>query len=81
VESVKRNKTTDWLSDVIRTYATKMKTNDKFILTAKMLLDTGAVVSIAPKKQITKLLDKWLRDSKLRVLTASGDTEGAGGEI
>ena len=58
-----------------------METNDKFILTAKMLLDTGAVVNICPKKYVKKLLNNWIQDSKLRVLTANGETEGAGGEF
>ena len=58
-----------------------METNDKFILTAKMLLDTGAVVSICPKKYVKQLLDDWIKESKLRVLTAGGETESAGGEF
>ena len=58
-----------------------METNDKFILTAKMLLDTGAVVNICPKKYVKQLLNNWIKESKLRVLTANGETEGAGGEF
>ena len=58
-----------------------METNDKFILTAKMLLDTGAVVSICPQKYVKQLLDNWIKESKLRVLTAGGGTESAGGEF
>ena len=50
-------------------------------MTAKLLLDTGAVVSIAPKKEIQKLLNNWITQSKLRVLTANGNTERAGGEF
>jgi len=78
---IPRSKTTDWLSEILRTYSTKLETNDKFILTAKMLLDTGAVVSICPKKYVKQLLDDWIKESKLRVLTAGGETESAGGEF
>jgi len=58
-----------------------METNDKFILTAKMLLDTGAVVNICPTKYVKQLLNNWIKESKLRVLTANGETERAGGEF
>ena len=78
---IPRSKTTDWLSEILRTYSTKLETNDKFILTAKMLLDTGAVVSICTKKYVKQLLDDWIKESKLRVLTAGGETESAGGEF
>ena len=69
------------MSNILRTYSSKMETNDKFILTAKMLLDTGAVVNICPTKYVKQLLNNWIKESKLRVLTANGETEGAGGEF
>ena len=69
------------MSNILRTYSSKMETNDKFILTAKMLLDTGAVVNICPKKYVKQLLNNWIKESKLRVLTANGETERAGGEF
>ena len=78
---VPRVQTTDWLNKILRVYGNKYKTQDKFIMTAKLLLDTGAVVSIAPKKEIQKLLNNWISQSKLRVLTANGKTERAGGEF
>ena len=69
------------MSNILRTYSSKMETNDKFILTAKMLLDTGAVVNICPTKYVKQLLNNWIKESKLRVLTANGETERAGGEF
>ena len=78
---VPRVQTTDWLNKILRVYGNKYKTQDKSIMTAKLLLDTGAVVSIAPKKEIKQLLNNWISQSKLRVLTANGNTERAGGEF
>ena len=78
---VPRPQTTEWLNKILRVYGNKSRTGDKFIMTAKLLLDTGAVVSIAPKKQIHQLLNSWISQSKLRVLTANGNTEKAGGEF
>ena len=47
---VPRAQTTEWLNKILRVYGNKSRTEDKFIMTPKIFLDTGAVVSIAPKK-------------------------------